>query len=73
MFGEGKRSTENRGAVPVLFIDPPLARVGLTGKEAKEQGYDIIESAIPVNSIPRHKINNEDYLKQWLIKIMKKF
>lgn len=59
-FGEGKRSTENRGAVPyTVFIDPPLARVGLTGKEAKEQEYDIIESAIPVNSIPRHKINND--------------
>lgn len=59
-FGEGKRSTENRGAVPyTVFIDPPLARVGLTGKEAKEQGYNIIESAIPVNSIPRHKINND--------------
>ncbi|MBE6179789.1 dihydrolipoamide dehydrogenase [Staphylococcus xylosus] len=60
LFGEGKRSTENRGSVPyTVFIDPPLARVGLTGKEAKEQGYNIIESAIPVNSIPRHKINND--------------
>lgn len=60
LFGKGKRSTENRGAVPyTVFIDPPLARVGLTGKEAKEQGYNIIESAIPVNSIPRHKINND--------------
>lgn len=60
LFGKGKRSTENRGVVPyTVFIDPPLARVGLTGKEAKEQEYDIIESAIPVNSIPRHKINND--------------
>lgn len=60
LFGDGKRSTENRGAVPyTVFIDPPLARVGLTGEEAKEQGYNIIESAIPVNSIPRHKINND--------------
>jgi pyruvate/2-oxoglutarate dehydrogenase complex dihydrolipoamide dehydrogenase (E3) component len=31
---------ENRGAVPyTVFIDPPLARVGLTSKEAKAQGY----------------------------------
>lgn len=60
LFGEGKRSTENRGSVPyTVFIDPPLARVGLTGKEAKEQEYNIIESTIPVNSIPRHKINND--------------
>ncbi|MCE7785586.1 FAD-dependent oxidoreductase [Staphylococcus xylosus] len=60
LFGEGKRSTENRGAVPyTVFIDPPLARIGLTGKEAKERGYNVIESAIPVNTIPRHKINND--------------
>ncbi|WP_426704040.1 hypothiocyanous acid reductase MerA [Staphylococcus shinii] len=60
LFGEGQRSTENRGAVPyTVFIDPPLARVGLTGAQAKEQGYNVIENAIPVNTIPRHKINND--------------
>jgi len=60
LFGEGQRSTENRGAVPyTVFIDPPLARVGLTGEQAKEQGYNVIENAIPVNTIPRHKINND--------------
>ncbi|MGW7976846.1 dihydrolipoamide dehydrogenase [Staphylococcus xylosus] len=60
LFGEGQRSTENRGAVPyTVFIDPPLARVGLTGEEAKKQGYNVIENAIPVNTIPRHKINND--------------
>ncbi|SCT02183.1 hypothiocyanous acid reductase MerA [Staphylococcus caeli] len=60
LFGNGERSTENRGAVPyTVFIDPPLARVGLTTEEAKAQGYNIIENAIPVNTIPRHKINND--------------
>lgn len=60
LFGEGQRSTENRGVVPyTVFIDPPLARVGLTGEEAKEQGYNVIENAIHVNTIPRHKINND--------------
>ena len=60
LFGEGQRSTENRGAVPyTVFIDPPLARVGLTGEEAKKQGYNVIENAIPVNTIPRYKINND--------------
>lgn len=60
LFGEGQRSTGNRGVVPyTVFIDPPLARVGLTGEEAKEQGYNVIENAIPVNTIPRHKINND--------------
>ncbi|WP_436866014.1 hypothiocyanous acid reductase MerA [Staphylococcus pseudoxylosus] len=60
LFGEGQRSTENRGVVPyTVFIDPSLARVGLTGEEAKEQGYNVIENTIPVNTIPRHKINND--------------
>ena len=60
LFGTGVRSTENRGAVPyTVFIDPPMARVGLTGKEAENQGYNVIENALPVNAIPRHKVNND--------------
>ena len=37
----------------------PLSRVGLTAKEAKEQGYEIKEGKLPVSNIPRHKINND--------------
>ncbi|KRG11032.1 hypothiocyanous acid reductase MerA [Staphylococcus sp. NAM3COL9] len=60
LFGTGARSTENRGAVPyTVFIDPPMARVGLTGEEAKNQGYNVIENTLPVNAIPRHKVNND--------------
>lgn len=60
LFGSGDRTTENRGAIPyTVFIDPPLSRVGLTAKEAKEQGYEIKEGKLPVNNIPRHKINND--------------
>ncbi|MGK9043901.1 hypothiocyanous acid reductase MerA [Mammaliicoccus vitulinus] len=60
LFGKGERTTENRGAVPyTVFIDPPLSRVGLTAREAKEQGYEIKEGKIPVINIPRHKINND--------------
>lgn len=60
LFGTGNRTTENRGNVPyTVFIDPPLSRVGLTAKEAKEQGFEIKEGKLPVNNIPRHKINND--------------
>ncbi|RIN31780.1 dihydrolipoamide dehydrogenase, partial [Staphylococcus succinus] len=60
LFGDSQRSTENRGVIPyTVFIDPPLSRVGLTAVEAKAQGYNILENAIPVNTIPRHKINND--------------
>ncbi|MGO3049767.1 dihydrolipoamide dehydrogenase [Staphylococcus casei] len=60
LFGDSQRSTENRGVMPyTVFIDPPLSRVGLTAVEAKAQGYNVLENAIPVNTIPRHKINND--------------
>ena len=60
LFGTGERTTENRGVVPyTVFIDPPLSRVGLTAGEAKTQGYQILENAVPVNTIPRHKVNND--------------
>ncbi|OEL01201.1 hypothiocyanous acid reductase MerA [Staphylococcus casei] len=60
LFGDSQRSTENRGVIPyTVFIDPPLSRVGLTAVEAKAQGYNVLENAIPVNTIPRHKINND--------------
>lgn len=60
LFGTGKRSTQNRGVVPyTLFIDPPLSRVGMTGDEAREAGYSVYETKLPVNNIPRHKINND--------------
>ncbi|MEV6646518.1 FAD-dependent oxidoreductase [Amycolatopsis sp. NPDC051371] len=42
LLGEGKRTTTDRVAVPhTLFITPPLATVGLTEREAREQGLNI--------------------------------
>lgn len=59
-FGDGTRTTENRGLIPyTVFIDPPLSRVGLTATEAKVQGFNFLENKIYVNTIPRHKINND--------------
>ncbi|MDU1926638.1 MAG: FAD-dependent oxidoreductase, partial [Staphylococcus epidermidis] len=60
LFGDGSRTTENRGAIPyTVFIDPPLSRVGLIASEAKLQGYDILDNKVFVSNIPRHKINND--------------
>ena len=43
LLGSGERTTENRGSIPyTVFIDPPLSRIGLTAKEAKEQGLSLI-------------------------------
>lgn len=60
VFGDGSRTQENRGEIPYsVFITPVLSRIGLTTKEAEEKGYNVAENILPVNQIPRHKINND--------------
>ncbi|MDE9938261.1 FAD-containing oxidoreductase [Staphylococcus pseudintermedius] len=60
LFGDGKRTLAQRGVVPyTMFIDPPMARVGMAATEAREKGYDILENQVAVNTMPRHKINND--------------
>ncbi|MDT0813851.1 hypothiocyanous acid reductase MerA [Staphylococcus pseudintermedius] len=60
LFGDGKRTLAQRGVVPyTMFIYPPMARVGMTATEAREKGYDILENQVAVNTMPRHKINND--------------
>lgn len=60
IFGEGKRTTENRGVVPYsMFINPPFSRVGMTKDEAQAAGYEVHETNLAVKNIPRHKVNND--------------
>lgn len=60
IYGKKNKSTSNRTIVPyTVFIDPPLSRVGLIAQAAKDKGYNIKENSLPVSSIPRHKINND--------------
>lgn len=60
VYGDKSYNEEKRGAIPyAVYISPVLARVGLTYEEAKEEGYHPIENKVPVNQIPRHKINND--------------
>ncbi|MBZ8174473.1 hypothiocyanous acid reductase MerA [Staphylococcus delphini] len=60
LFGDGQRTLEQRGAVSyTMFIDPPMSRVGMTAAEAREKGYEVLENQVPVNTMPRHKINND--------------
>ena len=45
LLGEGRRSRSDRVAVPrTLFITPPLATAGLTEREARAQGRNIVVS-----------------------------
>ena len=50
-----KRSTKDRLIPYTVFIDPELARVGLTETQALEQGLKIKIAKLPVAAIPRAK------------------
>lgn len=58
--GNGSRTTSDRVAVPyTLFMTPPLARVGLTERQAREAGGAIKVAALPVAkmaTVPRARI-----------------
>lgn len=63
LTGAGTRTTRDREAVPyTLFTTPPLSRVGLTEKQAREQGYavGVAEKAVgEIAAMPRAKIVGE--------------
>ena len=46
-------STKGRQVPYALFIDPQLGRVGLTEKEAREQGRNIRVAKLPMSSVAR--------------------
>ncbi len=57
LLGDGARTTENRGAIPYsVFLDPPFSRVGLTEREAREQGCRVRIAKLPVAAIPKAQV-----------------
>jgi pyruvate/2-oxoglutarate dehydrogenase complex dihydrolipoamide dehydrogenase (E3) component len=63
LAGNGIRSTKDRVAVPyVLFMTPPLARVGITQREAEAAGRTVTTAALRVldmATVPRARIVSE--------------
>lgn len=57
LIGDGTRHTADRRGVPyVLFVTPPLARVGITERDAKRSGHQVKVAALPVadmGTVPR--------------------
>lgn len=49
----GGRTTQNRLLPYTVFIDPPLGRVGLTEREAREKGLDIRVARLPMSRVAR--------------------
>lgn len=60
LFGDKKRKTGDRNPVSYsVFIDPPLARIGINEDEARKQNLDVIVRKLPVAAIPRAKTLGE--------------
>ena len=58
-FG-GQNKKVNLEAVPgVTFTTPSIATVGLTEQQAKEKGFEVKTSVLPLNAVPRAIVNRE--------------
>jgi mercuric reductase len=50
----------NLSVVPgVTFTNPSIATVGLTEEQAKEKGYEVKTSVLPLDAVPRAIVNRE--------------
>lgn len=57
VLGDGSYTTETRGQVPYsVFLDPPFSRVGLSEREAREQGYAVRIAKLPAAAIPKAQV-----------------
>ena len=53
VFNETPRRLSDRTPCYALFIDPPLARIGLTETEAKKQGHRLLVGTRPMTRVGR--------------------
>ena len=56
--GDYNRSKRSNIATS-MFITPTLSRVGLTEKEAREQGYEVVVGELLVANMPRGAVNGD--------------
>ncbi len=57
--GEEDRKLSDRVPTYAVFIDPPLGRVGMSEKEARESGRNVLMATRGMNSISRAKEKDE--------------
>lgn len=65
--GDGDRSLAGRIPIYAMFIDPPLGRIGMSEKEARESGRNILMATRPMSAISRAREKSET---DGLIKIL---
>ncbi len=70
IFGEGKRNIRDRYVPYTLFTQPQLGRVGLTERQAREQGYDIYVNKIEMSN--QGRTIEENYPKGFIKAVVNK-
>ncbi len=58
-FRGGGRKRTDRHLIYAMYIDPPLARVGLTAVQAEKQGYDFLVGTMEMGKVSRAKEKDE--------------
>lgn len=67
LFGDKKRTLNDRITNYALYIDPPLGRAGMTLKQARESGKKLLFAQMPMSQIARAKEKGETQGKMEVI------
>ncbi|WP_339868516.1 mercuric reductase [uncultured Algoriphagus sp.] len=67
LFGDKKKSLDDRITNYALYIDPPLGRAGMTLHQAKESGKKLLFARMPMSEISRAKEKGETQGKMEVI------
>ena len=59
-LGGGHRTTEGRLVPYCMFIDPPLARVGMSEREARDSGAKVRVAKMPMKSVLRTRTTSDN-------------
>lgn len=59
LLGDEERSIDDRVLCYGLFMDPPLARIGMTEEQARESGRDILVGKRPMSRVGRARERSE--------------
>ena len=59
LFDGGKRSVDDRIMAYAVFVDPPLARVGLSEHDVRESGRDALIATMPMTRVGRAREKGE--------------
>jgi pyruvate/2-oxoglutarate dehydrogenase complex dihydrolipoamide dehydrogenase (E3) component len=53
------RTVDGRVTIYAMFTDPPLGRVGMTAREARESGRKVLKAEVPMSSVSRAVLESE--------------